>query len=185
MKRILGRNLRLRPSILTLFLVLTVPVFCTIVAVTYLSNERIARANADALVKRFRTDALDSIRNLYFGKRWQLFIITPLHDFTSPFENHDKRLLVFGLIAIALQIVIIYFLSTVISSPLARLAFKVAKIQDLGSRNLPPLESPICEIAVLSKAVDMLDAAVKSFAAFVPVDLVRQLVESEQKLKLR
>ena len=48
MKRPFARKLRLRPSIVALFVVLTVPVFFAIVAVTYVSNEAIARANADA-----------------------------------------------------------------------------------------------------------------------------------------
>ena len=46
-----------------------------------------------------------------FGKRWQLFIITPLDDFTGPFQRNNSRLLIFGLIAIAVQILIIYFLT--------------------------------------------------------------------------
>jgi adenylate cyclase len=91
---------------------------------------------------------------------------------------------VFGLIAIALQILVIYFLSSVISSPLEKLALKVGKIQEFSSPNLPPLESPIREVAILSKAIDTLDTAIKSFAAFVPVSLVRQLIESDQKLEL-
>src|SRR5437763_2074954 len=58
-----------------------------------------------------------------FGKQWQLFIITPLQDFTSVFDKHNNRLLIFGLMAIAAQILIIYFLSRVVSSPLESLAF--------------------------------------------------------------
>ena len=119
-----------------------------------------------------------------FGKRWQLFIVTPLRDFTSTLERNNNRLLIFGLIAIALQILVIYFLSTVISSPLEKLALKVAKIQEFSSENLPPLESPIREVAILSRAIDTLDTAIKSFAAFVPVSLVKQLLESDQKLEL-
>jgi adenylate cyclase len=119
-----------------------------------------------------------------FGKRWQLFIVTPLRDFTSTLERNNNRLLVFGLIAIALQILVIYFLSTVISSPLEKLALKVARIQEFSSENLPPLESPIREVAILSRAIDTLDTAIKSFAAFVPVSLVKQLLESDQKLEL-
>ena len=46
------------------------------------------------------------------------------------------------------------------------------------------MSSPIREISVLSKAIDTLDAAVKSFSAFVPVGLVTQLLQSEQKLEL-
>lgn len=119
-----------------------------------------------------------------FGKKWQLFVITPLSDFTSAFDEQNKRLALFGLIAILVQICIIYFLSSVVSAPLEKLALKVTRIQDLEGDNLPPLKSPIREIAVLSRAIDTLDSAVKSFAAFVPVGLVRQLLDSEQRLVL-
>ena len=57
------RNMRLKPSIMTSFVVLTVPVFFTIIAVTYLSNDRIARANAQELVERFRNEAIDNIQD--------------------------------------------------------------------------------------------------------------------------
>jgi adenylate cyclase len=119
-----------------------------------------------------------------FGKRWQLFTVTPLSDFTSAFDHNDKLLLFWGLIAIATEILIIYFLSAVISSPLERLAHKVTKIEDLGGQDLPALHSAIAEISVLSKAIDTLGATVKSFAAFVPVGLVRQLINSDHRLEL-
>ena len=57
------RNMRLKPSILTSFVVLTVPVFFTIITVTYLSNDRIARTNAQQLVERFRNEAIDNIQD--------------------------------------------------------------------------------------------------------------------------
>ena len=119
-----------------------------------------------------------------FGKRWQLFVVTPIGDFTEAFQENNKRLFFFGLVAIALQILAIYFLSGVISAPLEKLAVKVGRIQDLEGGDMTPLESPIREVVVLSRAIDTLDAAVRSFAAFVPVGLVRQLLESDQKLEL-
>ena len=128
--------------------------------------------------------ASSSMLPIRFGKRWQLFIVTPLNDFTSPFKHNDRRLLVGGLIAIAVQILIIYLLSAVVSSPLERLALKVAKVEDLDRHNLPPLRSAIAEISVLSRAIDTLDATVKAFSASVPVGLVRQLITSDRKLEL-
>ena len=119
-----------------------------------------------------------------FGKKWQLFIITPLADFTGTFQRNNIRLALFGLLALVLQIVVIYFLTSIVSSPLEKLSFKVAKIQELGTEQLPTVNSPIREIAVLSKAIDTLDAAVKSFSAFVPIGLVNELLHSEQKLEL-
>ena len=118
------------------------------------------------------------------GKRWQLFIITPVEDFTGAFQENNNRLFVFGLIAIALQIVIIYFLTGAIARPLEKLALKVGRIQELRAETLPVIVSPVREIAVLSKAIETLDTAVKSFSAFVPVGLVTQLLESDQKLEL-
>lgn len=65
MTRLFARKLRLRPGIVLLFVLLTVPVFFTSIAVTYVSNEEIARANADALIERYRTDAIDSIEGMF------------------------------------------------------------------------------------------------------------------------
>ena len=63
MRSIFRNNLRLKPSILTAFFVLTVPVFFTIIAVTYFSNDNIARTSARELVERFRIDALEIIED--------------------------------------------------------------------------------------------------------------------------
>ena len=148
-----------------------------------------ARPRGSEGLYTFTRDGKDYVASLAtmpaeFGKKWQLFIITPLADFTSTFQANNIRLAIFGLMAMALQIVIIFFLTGVVSSPLEKLAFKVGKIQELGTEQLPSVSSPISEISVLSKAIDTLDAAVKSFSAFVPIGLVTQLLQSEQKLEL-
>jgi len=119
-----------------------------------------------------------------FGKQWRLFTITPLDDFAAAFEHNNKLLLFWGLGAVAVEILIIYLLSAVISRPLERLALKVARIEDLDRRDTPSLSSPIAELSILSRAIDTLGATVKAFAAFVPVGLVKQLLSSDQKLQL-
>src|SRR5258708_34553333 len=65
MKLAFIRDVRLRPRILTMLVLLTVPVFSTIIIVSYLSNDRIARSTATELLERFRTDAVESIRNAF------------------------------------------------------------------------------------------------------------------------
>lgn len=119
-----------------------------------------------------------------FGKRWQLFTITPLSDFTGPFDHNARLLFAWGLVAIVVEILIIYFLAGVISSPLERLATSVARIESLSGEEVPPLRSPFGEISVLSKAIGTLGATVESFAAFVPVGLVRQLINSDRRVEL-
>ncbi len=119
-----------------------------------------------------------------FGKQWKLFIVTPMDDFTLAFQENNIRLAAFGVAALALEILVIYLLTGIVASPLEKLAHKVGRIQELTAEPLPPVDSPIREIAVLARAIDTLDVAVKSFASFVPVGLVNQLLHSDQKLEL-
>jgi adenylate cyclase len=119
-----------------------------------------------------------------FGKKWQLFIITPIADFTGTFDRNNQYLLALGLAATALALVIIYVMAGAISAPLERLAAKVARIQELHPEPLPVVRSQVREIAVLSRAIDTLDTAVKSFAAFVPMGLVKELLATDEKMEL-
>ncbi|HEX3882134.1 MAG TPA: adenylate/guanylate cyclase domain-containing protein [Stellaceae bacterium] len=117
---------------------------------------------------------------LKFGSRWQLFIITPLEDFTRTLNEHNDKLLIMGMGSIVVEIGLIYFLSAALSRPLEQLALRVGKIEDLSAGEYKPLKSSIREISVLSKAIDTLDSTIKSFAAYVPVSLVRQLLGSDR-----
>jgi adenylate cyclase len=119
-----------------------------------------------------------------FGKSWRLFLVTPLDDFTGELSLNNQRMLMVGIAAILVQLLVIYVLASLLSSPLRKLAWKVERINRLERSSLPPLGSAVREVAVLSRAIDTLDTAVKAFACFVPVGLVRQLLHTDQKLEL-
>jgi adenylate cyclase len=119
-----------------------------------------------------------------FGKPWQFFIVAPVSDFTGVFDRNNRLLLAVGLSATALALAIIYFLSGAVSAPLERLAAKVLKIQEMGNEPLPVVRSKVREIDVLARAIDTLDNAVKSFAAFVPMGLVKELLATDAKTQL-
>ena len=59
------KKMRLRPVILTLFIILTLPVFLTIVAVNYVSNQEAAHVYAEKLLYRFNNEAIDNIEQLF------------------------------------------------------------------------------------------------------------------------
>jgi adenylate cyclase len=119
-----------------------------------------------------------------FGKRWQLFIVTPVSDFTGAFDRNNRLLLTVGIVATLLALTVIYFLSGMLSAPLERLAAKVTMIEKMDGAPLPLVRSKVREIDVLARAIDTLDSAVKSFAAFVPVGLVRELLTTDAKTQL-
>ncbi|MBB96029.1 MAG: hypothetical protein CML68_15740 [Rhodobacteraceae bacterium] len=120
-----------------------------------------------------------------FGKPWRLMVLTPLADFTQDLNQNNRHMVTFGLVAVAVQMIIIYAVASLVASPLHRLAAKVSRIQALTpGDDLAPVRSSVREIAALSRAIETLDIAVQAFARFVPVGLVRQLLQSDQKLAI-
>ena len=119
------------------------------------------------------------------GKPWRLMVITPVADFTAEFSRNNRHMLLIGFAAIVLQLAIIYVIANLLSLPLQRMARKVARIQNLeNSSDLPVVRSHVREVLALSRAIETLNSAVQAFALFVPIGLVRQLLESDQKLEL-
>ena len=96
-----------------------------------------------------------------FGKPWTLLTITPIADFTRAFHQKDQRMVAIGLGAVLVQLVVAYLIASFISAPLQRMARKVQLIQS-GQRSgdLPPVRSRVREVALLSDAIDTLDAAI-------------------------
>jgi adenylate cyclase len=119
-----------------------------------------------------------------FGKAWEVAIVAPLDDFVGASKSNNQKLLVFGLGAIALQVLLIYFLSKRIARPLEQLAAQLAEVQNFRPPTREPVTSPVREIASLARAVDTLQSAIGAFSAFVPRELVKQLVGPGGQLAL-
>lgn len=119
------------------------------------------------------------------GKAWQVFTIAPVTDFSGAIEQNNRRVLLIGIIATILQIAIIWIFARKLATPLEQLVRQVDRIRNLNQDDEPDLpDSRIMEIGMLTKAVETLDNAIRSFASFVPVGLVRELLQSEQKLEI-
>jgi adenylate cyclase len=119
-----------------------------------------------------------------FGKSWEVIIVAPLEDFVGEWKSNNQKLLVFGLLAIALQVLLIYFLSRRIARPLEQLERQVHEVQNFQPARGEPVQSRVREIASLASAVTTLQGAIAAFSAFVPRELVRQLIGPGQKLAL-
>jgi len=81
-------------------------------------------------------------------------------------------------------VLIIYALSRRIARPLEQLEQKVLSVQNFDSDKGETINSRIREIASLATAVNTLQGAITAFSAFVPRELVRQLIATGHKLEL-
>ncbi|TWO65519.1 HAMP domain-containing protein [Caenimonas sedimenti] len=119
-----------------------------------------------------------------FGKAWDVVIVTPLEDFVGEASANNRQLLLMGLVAIGLQVLVIYALSRRIARPLEQLEQQVQDVQDFKTTHSEPVRSRIREISSLATSVGTLQGAITAFSAFVPRELVRQLIATGHKLEL-
>jgi adenylate cyclase len=119
-----------------------------------------------------------------FGKAWDVVIVAPLEDFSGEASANNRRLLAMGLIAIGLQVLVIYALSRRIARPLELLEQQVQDVQNFRASHGEPVRSRVREISSLASSVGTLQGAINAFSAFVPRELVRQLIATGHKLEL-
>jgi adenylate cyclase len=123
--------------------------------------------------------------NLKVPVDWRVLSIAPASDFLTEVSDNNRFIAVIGVIALIAQLLVIYFMSVRIARPLEQLALQVDGIEQLKVSEVMPLpHSFFYEIDRLTKSVEKMRKAIAAFALFVPVDLVRGLLKSEQKLEL-
>jgi adenylate cyclase len=82
-------GIRLRPSIVALFLVLAIPLFVATVWIGYVTNDRIARDTADALVEKARFETFNSTIELLEPIKTMVKIAARLGDLQPDFFRED------------------------------------------------------------------------------------------------
>ena len=116
---------------------------------------------------------------------WRILSIAPDQDFLKEITNSSHLIVLIGLLALIAQFFVIYAVSKRIARPLEQLARQVEDIEQLKvSEDVPIPRSSFTEIDRLSISIDRMRKAIGSFSAFVPVDLVRELLKSGKKLEL-
>lgn len=113
-----------------------------------------------------------------FRKGWELLIIAPTDDFIGDIKRTNRALVIFGLVALLLQMYLIHRLSRALSRPIEQLADEVTYIREFQFEKIRPVQSRVKEIKSLADAVGLLGRSLTSFTSYVPKGLVQQLVKS-------
>ena len=123
--------------------------------------------------------------NLKVSVNWRVLSIAPTHDFLTAIIDNNRFIVGIGIFALVAQLFAIYLMSVRIARPLEQLAIQVDRIEQLQVLDEKPLpKSFFFEIDRLTHSIESMRKAISAFAAFVPVDLVRGLLNSNQKLEL-
>lgn len=119
-----------------------------------------------------------------FQKPWEAAIVLPVDDFLGGLRHTNRNLTILIIALIAVEVLLIAIAARRLANPIERVSQEMLALQSL---EFPPGELPrstITEIFYLQQAANLMSNSLRSFAAFVPVGIVRQLISSGRPLTL-
>jgi len=112
------------------------------------------------------------------GKTWQVLVVTPTADFVGELERTNRLLIWLMVALVVIESALIYVIAARVSNPIEMVAEAMRRIRSLSFGEQMPPRSRIREIAELQHATRLLANALRSFAMFAPIGIVRNLIES-------
>ena len=116
------------------------------------------------------------------GKTWQVLVVTPTADFVGELERTNRLLIWLMFALVVIESALIYVMAGRVSSPIEMVADTMRRIRSLSFGEKMPPRSRIREIAELQHATRLLANALRSFAMFAPIGIVRNLINSGQPI---
>ena len=116
------------------------------------------------------------------GKTWQVLVVTPTADFVGELERTNRLLIWLMLAVVVAESTLIYVMAGRVSNPIELVSQAMRRIRSLSFGEQMPPRSRIREIAELQHATRLLANALRSFAMFAPIGVVRNLIDSGQPI---
>lgn len=113
-----------------------------------------------------------------FGQPWQVVTITPVDDFVGTLRETNRVMMIVILGLALIESIVIYIAATRLARPVEIVSQTLRAIENLDFSVTTARQSGIREIAELESAAGLLRNSLRSFASFVPLDVVRHLVRS-------
>lgn len=120
-----------------------------------------------------------------FGKPWEVITLTPTDDFVGTLERTNREMIAVTAFLTAVELLLIYFFSRQLSRPIESVSRELRSVKDLTfSQAVSPSSSSIQEVKELQTAASLFETSLRSFASFVPLDVVRKLIKTGMPLAL-
>lgn len=122
--------------------------------------------------------------SVIFGQDWKIVIIAPLKEFFSQMLKMQRTviLMIIGILILC-SLIIAYFAQR-ISAPIVILANEVNKVRQLELGSETRVMSNVKEIFLMDNAIAAMRRALRSFARYVPKDVVKDLFQKGEDIHL-
>lgn len=119
-----------------------------------------------------------------FGQDWRIVIIAPLKDFFSQMMKMQRAVILMIIGILILSSLIIAYFAKRISAPIVTLADEVNKIRQLDLESENRVKSNIKEIFLIDSSIAAMRRALRSFACYVPKEVVKDLFRKGEEINL-
>ncbi len=114
-----------------------------------------------------------------FGKKWTIGVIVQEDEFIGPLKRLSLRFVAMGAAIIFISILAILWLSHRLTQPLSIIVRETEKIREFNLDGEMDIKSRITEVNELAQAVQAMKRSLRSFGAYVPKALVRNIVAAQ------
>jgi adenylate cyclase len=116
--------------------------------------------------------------------QWATAYLVPERALLEAVYQNQRTALGLGLALLLLAVVLAMRLSRGVARPLRALADDLARVGQFELSGHPPPRSAIREVVVLGDAVERMKASLRSFARYVPAEVVRDLLARGEEARL-
>lgn len=114
----------------------------------------------------------------------RLAVVAPVDEFFASILSERGRLFAAALGFVAAMVPIVFFIGSLLSKSLQKLADETDRIQRFEPSATPPVHSVIREIDDLGRSVSRMRTVTETFSRFVPRGLVEKLIETGTPMQL-
>ena len=109
---------------------------------------------------------------------YKIALASPLADFTAPSERTAQRSLVLSAVIVVLGVLLALLVAWRLGRPLAALTATANRLEDLDFEPKAVPRTRVAEIAALALALAAARGAIRTFALYVPKEIVRAIVSA-------
>jgi adenylate cyclase len=117
--------------------------------------------------------------------RWIVGAVAPESDFMAGVQRNNRVSLLVSLAGLAIAIVFAWLLSTHVARPLAKLASQMDEVGRFELIDRAPQRTVFTEIEMMDGALRRMKSGLRSFASYVPRDVVRAMLASGKEAVLQ
>jgi adenylate cyclase len=115
---------------------------------------------------------------------WRVVLVVPEAELTRIVDENARMTAVGGLVALTLAIALALALARFITEPIDAMSRELEQVREMRLVEGPPTNSWVTEVRVLGESIARMKRGLRSFAKFVPGDLVRSLIAKGEEASL-